>query len=140
MAGNFPNEGRDVALKCIYQRITVDRDATLLLGLFNNNGGTALSTASALSSVAVVTGAGATAKVLTDASWTVSSQAASYAKLTFTGGVGGFSAPVYGYYVYTVAGGGTARLLYYEVDASGPYTVNENDTYDVTLNVTALTP
>jgi hypothetical protein len=134
MAGVMTHEGKQVVGQVVFKTTSVDRDATLKLGLFTNASG--LSEASALAAITVPTGTGYAAKTLTDATWDVTNHVASYAKQTFTGGAGGWTGSIYGYYIYTVAGGGTARLLWYEIDASGPYTINENDTYDITLNVT----
>ena len=41
-----------------------------------------------------------------------------------------------GYAIASVSSGGTQRLLYVEIDGSGPYTMDENDTYKVTPNIT----
>jgi hypothetical protein len=134
MAGVLTNEGKHLLAEVIHQRTHVDRDADLKLGLFTNASG--LSAASALANITVPTGTGYASKTLTDASWSVTLGVASYAQQTFTGGAGGWSGAVYGYYIYTIAAGGTARLLYYEIDASGPYTINENDTYKITPGIT----
>ena len=61
---------------------------------------------------------------------------ASYAEQTFTGGAGGWTGSVQGYFIATKSAGGTKRLLYVEVDGNGPYTINENDTYKITPNIT----
>jgi len=135
MAGVVPNEAETLIATILFKRTySVDRDATLKVGLFTNSSG--LSETSALANITVPTGTGYAAQTLTDASWSISGDTASYAKLTFTGGAGGWTGAVYGYYVYTVAAGGTPRLLFYEIDSAGPYTIAENDTYDVTLNIT----
>ena len=135
MAGVTPNEAETLIATLLYKRTYhADRDADLMLGLFNNNGGTALSETSVLADVVAVTGTGYAAKTLTDASWTVNNDTAAYAAQVFTGGAGGWSA-AYGYYIYTKAAGGTARLLHYEVDASGPRTLAVGDTYTITPSV-----
>lgn len=134
MAGVTPNEAETLIATLLYKRTYhVDRDATLMLGLFNNNGAGVLSETSVLADVVPVAGTGYAAKVLTDASWSVSGDTASYAAQVFTGGAGGWTA-AYGYYIYTVAAGGTARLLHYEVDPAGPRTLAVGDTYTITPN------
>ena len=60
---------------------------------------------------------------------------ASYAEQTFTGGAGGWTGQVQGYFIASKSAGGTKRLLYVEVDGNGPYTINENDTYKITPNI-----
>ena len=135
MAGVTPNEAEHLFAHILFNRTYhVDRDADLKLGLFANTSG--LSETSALADITAITGTGSTAKTLTDASWTVTNDTASYAKQTFTAGAGGFSAAVYGYYIYTIASGGTARLLHYEIDASGPRTMAEGAVYEITPNIT----
>lgn len=134
MAGVLVTEGKTLIGEQVFQRTHVDRDATLKLGLFTNASG--LSAASVLANITVPTGTGYGPITLTDASWSVTAGVASYAQQTFTGGAGGWTGSVYGYYVFTVSAGGTARLLFYEIDVNGPYTINENDTYKITPNVT----
>lgn len=133
MAGFTPNEGETLIAQVIHQRTHVDRDATLKIGLFTNS---APGETTALGDITVPTGTGYAAQTLTDASWNCSGGVASYAQITFTGGAGGWTGSVYGYYIFTVSGGGTARLLYVEVDAAGPFTIAENDTYKITPNIT----
>lgn len=134
MAGVVVNEGETLIAQVIFQRTHVDRDATLKLGLFTNSSG--LGETTALGDITVPTGGSYAPITLTDASWSVSAGQASYAQQTFTATGSAYSAPIYGYYIFTVSGGGTARLICYEIDASGPYTMNENDTYKVTPQVT----
>jgi len=134
MAGVLTTAGKTLIGQVIFQRTHVDRDATLKIGLFTNASG--LSAASVLGDITIPAGTGYAAQTLTDASWNVTTGVASYAQLTFTGGAGGWTGSVHGYYVYTVSSGGTARLLFYEIDAAGPYTINENDTYKITPGVT----
>jgi hypothetical protein len=134
MAGVLTAEGKHLIAELIHQRTHVDRDATLKLGLFTNASG--LSAASVLADITVPTGTGYTAATLTDASWVATLGVAAYPQVTFTGGAGGWTGAVYGYYIYTVASGGTARLLYYEIDPAGPYNIAESDTYKVTPSAT----
>ena len=57
-----------------------------------------------------------------------------YAKQTFTATGSAYTGSIYGYFVVTT--GTSPKLLALEVDPAGPYTLNQNDSYDVTPNVT----
>jgi len=131
MAGSTPNEGETLIAQLIHQRIHIDRDATLELGLC-----TGAPDGETITEATIVepTGTGYARITLTDASWNVSGGVADYAQQTFTGGAGGWTPDVTGYFIASV--GTTQRLLYVEIDASGPYTIAENDTYKITPNIT----
>jgi hypothetical protein len=133
MAGFTPDEGETLIAQLIHQRTHADRDADLALGLFTNvaPGETITETA-----IAEPAGTGYARIDLADASWSVVGDTASYAQQTFTGGAGGWTGSVQGYFIATKSAGGTKRLLYVEVDGNGPYTINENDTYKITPNIT----
>lgn len=133
MAGFTPNEGETLIAQVIHQRTHVDRDATLKLGLFTN---ASVGETTAYSAITQPTGTGYAEITLTDASWNVTGDVASYAQQTFTGGAGGWTGSIYGYYIATVSSGGTRRAMYIEVDATGPHTIAENDTYKITPNIT----
>lgn len=133
MAGFTPNEGETLIANVIHKRTHADRDATLELGLFTNTGADETLTHAA---VTEPTGTGYARITLTDASWSVTNDVASYAQQTFTGGAGGWTGSIKGYFINTVSSGGTKRLLYVEIDAAGPYTINENDTYKITPSIT----
>jgi hypothetical protein len=133
MAGFVPTEGLALIANMVCKHVLTDRDADLELGLFTNSDADGTLTEA---TVTEPTGTGYARKDLTDASWTGAAEARAYAKQTFTGGAGGWSGSVYGYFIATKASGGTPRLLFVEIDPAGPYTINENDTYDVTPNVT----
>lgn len=133
MAGFVPNEGENLLANVIHKRTHVDRDANLELILFTN---ASVSETTALVDITQPTGTGYAAITLTDASWSVTNDVASYAQQTFTGGAGGWTGSIYGYAIRTISAGGTARLVLLEVDAAGPYTINENDTYKITPNDT----
>jgi len=133
MAGFTPNEGETLIAQVIHQRIHDDRDATLELGLFTN---AAADEDLTEATVTEPTGTGYARLVLTDATWDVTDDVASYAEQTFTGGAGGWTGSIYGYFIASVSSGGTQRLLYVEIDGNGPYTINENDTYKITPNIT----
>lgn len=133
MAGFTTNEGLALLADMACKRTLTDRDANLLLGLFTNSGATATLSHS---TVTEPTGTGYGRITLTDASWTGSAATRSYATQTFTAGAGGWTGSVYGYFIITIASGGTPRVVWAEIDPSGPYTFNAGDTYAITLNVT----
>ena len=133
MAGFTPDEGETLIAQLIHQRTHLDRDADLELGLFTNAAPGETITEAAITEP---TGTGYARISLTDVSWSVVGDTASYAEQTFTGGAGGWTGSIQGYFIATKSAGGTKRLLYVEVDGNGPYTINENDTYKITPNIT----
>ena len=133
MAGFTPNEAETLIGQLIFQRIHVDRDATLVMGLFTDAAPAETITYATLTEP---TGTGYAELVLTDASWSVTGGVASYTQQTFTGGAGGWTGSVQGYYIASVSAGGTARLIVIEVDSGGPYTIAEGATYKITPNIT----
>ena len=133
MAGFTPNEGETLIAQVIHQRTHADRDADLELGLFTNAAADETLTEATVSEP---TGTGYARITLTDASWSITNDVASYAQQTFTGGAGGWTGSIYGYFIASKSSGGTQRLLYVEIDGNGPYTINENDTYKITPNIT----
>jgi hypothetical protein len=133
MAGFTPDEGETLIGQVIHQRTHTDRDADLELGLFTNAAPAETITEATITEP---TGTGYARITLTDASWSVTGGVASYAQQTFTGGAGGWTGSVQGYFIASKSSGGTQRLLYVEVDGNGPYTINENDTYKITPNIT----
>jgi hypothetical protein len=132
MAGYVPDEGETLIANIIHKRTHADRDADLELGLFTNASPGETITHGAITEP---TGTGYARITLTDASWSVTGDTASYAQQTFTGGAGGWSGSIRGYFICTKSSGGTKRLLYVEVDAGGPYTINSGDTYKITPNI-----
>ena len=132
MAGFTTDEGETIIATVIHERISVDRDADLELGLFTNAAADETLTEAA---VTEPTGGGYARKTLTDATWGITNDTADYAQQTFTCTGTDYVGTVYGYFVATQ--GTTARLLYVEIDAVGPYDINVDDTYSVTLNVVA---
>ena len=134
MAGFTPDEGEKLAQQVRYLRTHADRDADLELGLFTN-----VAPGEGITHAAITepTGTGYARITLTDGSWSIPASVASYALQTFTGGAGGWTGSIQGYFVATKSAGGTKRLVHLEVDAAGPYTIAENDTYKVTLGDTA---
>lgn len=133
MAGLTPNEGEHVIAEVFYKGSSADRDADLELGLFTNSSVSETTTEAAITEP---TGTGYARITLTDGSWSVTNDVASYAQQTFTGGAGGWTGSVYGYFIATKSSGGTQRLLHIEVDPAGPYTINADDTYKVTPSIT----
>lgn len=131
MAGFLPNEGETLVANLVFKNADVDRGTNLELGLFTNASPTETITEATLTEP---TGTGYARITLTDASWTVTNDVASYAEQTFTGGAGGWTGSIQGYFIATT--GTTARIVAIEVDGNGPYTINENDTYKVTPNIT----
>ena len=133
MAGFTPNEGETLIAQLVHQRIHVDRDATLELGLFTDAAPAETITEATITEP---TGTGYARITLTDASWTAVGGVAGYAQQTFTGGAGGWTGDVVGYFIASVSAGGSQRLLYVEVDGSGPYTIGAGSTYKVTPQIT----
>ena len=133
MAGFTPDEGETLIAQVIHQRTHLDRDADLELGLFTN---AAPGETIAHAAITEPTGTGYGRITLSDGSWVVAGDTASYPEQTFTGGAGGWTGAVQGYFIATKSAGGSQRLLYVEVDPNGPYTITENDTYKITPNIT----
>lgn len=139
--GFLPDEGEilllDLALSAsnvnTFQTNT-DRIADLELGLFTN---VAPADTIAESAITQPSGTGYARITLADATWTLANPSV-FTLQTFTAGSGGWAGSVQGYFISTFLGGtGTKRLLAIEVDASGPYTFNDGDTYDVTPSISA---
>ena len=133
MAGFTPDEGETLVARVLHLRTHADRDADLELGLFTN---AAPDETITHATITEPTGTGYARITLTDASWSITGAVASYAQQTFTGGAGGWTGSVQGYFINSKSSGGTKRLLYVEFDGNGPYTINENDTYKITPNIT----
>jgi hypothetical protein len=131
MAGFLPNEGETLVANLLFKNADVDRGTGLELLIFTNVAPGETITAATLTEP---TGTGYIRIQLTDGSWTVTGDVASYALQTFTAGAGGWTGSVQGYAIVTK--GTTPRIVAIEVDASGPYTFAENDTYDVTPQIT----
>ena len=131
MPGFLPDEGEAFVADMVIKNVTTDRGTNLELGLFTNSAPTETITEATITEP---TGTGYARITLTDASWTGAADARSYAEQTFTGGAGGWTGSVYGYFIATT--GTTPRLLAVEIDGNGPYTINENDTYKVTPTIT----
>jgi hypothetical protein len=130
-AGFVPDEGETLIGQVVHLRTHVDRAVDMQLGLFTNVAPTDTITEATITEP---TGTGYARITLTDASWTVTGDNASYAQQTFTGGAGGWTGSVQGYFINS--NGTTKRIFFIEVDGNGPYTINENDTYKITPSVT----
>lgn len=131
MPGFVPNEGEKLIADVICKRDLTDRIADLELGLFTNAAPDETITHAGITEP---TGTGYARISLTDASWTGAADLRSYAQQTFTGGAGGWTGDVKGYFVCTK--GATKRLLFVELDGDPPGVIGEGDTYKVTPNVT----
>lgn len=112
MSGFFTDQGRAAVLKVLLARNQIDRDADLRLGLFTN---TSFSNATALADITEPAGAGYGRLALTDAAWTLGTSGG-YAERLFTGGAGGWAGEVQGYFISTLAAGGTPQLWLLEPD------------------------
>jgi len=130
MPGFTPDEGETLIANLIFKNADADRGTDLALVLFTNASPGETITAATL---AEPSGDGYARIDLVDANWTVSGDTASYALQTFTANET-WVGSVQGYAIVTK--GTTPRIVAIEVDAAGPYTFNENDTYDVTPNIT----
>lgn len=132
MAGFTPNEGETLIAQVIHNRTHADRPADLELGLFTDSSpGETITEAT----ITEPTGGGYARITLTDATWNVTGDTADYAQQTFTVTGTDYNTNVYGYFIATTSGG-TQRLLYVEIDGSGPYDLNVDDTYKITPNIT----
>ena len=132
MAGFTPDEGEIVIGQVIHQRTHADRPADLELGLFTDAAPDETITEATITEP---TGGSYARITLTDASWTCTDDTPTYAQQTFTCSGSDYSANVVGYFIATKSGG-TQRLLYVEIDGSGPYDINDGDTYKITPNIT----
>lgn len=131
MAGFLPDEGEAMIADMVMKNVTTDRGTGLELGLFTNTSPGETITEAAITEP---TGTGYARISLTDGSWTGAADARSYAQQTFTGGSGGWTGSIQGYFIAST--GTTPRIIAIEVDTNGPYTIAENDTYKITPTVT----
>ena len=131
MPGFLPDEGESMIVDQVVKNVTTDRGTDLELLLFTNSSPGETITEATLTEP---TGTGYARATLTDASWTGSGDTRSYAQQTFTGGSGGWTGSIQGYAI--VSKGTTPRIVTIEVDANGPYTLAEGDTYKITPNLT----
>ena len=130
MAGLLPNEGENLLVTLLCKGSSVDRGTDLDLVLFTN---TTISETITAATLTQPTGGGYAAKALTDASWTVTADTASYAKQVFTVATTDYNLPVYGYAILTK--GTTPRIVAIELDPTGPLALVVGDTYGITPNI-----
>ena len=131
MAGLLPNEGEHLVANLLFKNADVDRGTDLDIVLFTNSSISETITAATLTQP--TSAGGYASKVLTDGSWTVTADTATYSPQTWTA-TGTWSNPVYGYAILTK---GTApRIVAIEIYAAGPNSLIINDTYTVTPNIT----
>ncbi len=134
MPGFTPNEGENLIANLLYKRTLTDRDADLEIGLFTNAAPDETITEATLTEP---TGTGYARQTLTDASWTVAADTATYPAITFTA-TGAWTGNVVGYFIATKSASGTQRIVHIEIDPAGPYTMAAGDSYQVNLqNVVA---
>ncbi len=127
----IPDEGETLILNLLLKRILTDRDANLEVLLYTNSGLT-LETATEAALTEPATGGYARVS-LTDASWTVSGDEATYAAVDFTPSAGVFT-DVRGAAVVTKSAGGTQRILGIVAYASAPVTVADGETFRADLS------
>jgi len=127
MAGFPPNEGKNLTLNVLFKKITTDLGTDMELGLFTN---ASVTEATAATDLTEPTGGGYARKTLTDASWSITADTASYAQQTFTASGSAYTGTVKGYFIVTK--GVTPRIIAIEVDSNAPYTIADGDSYAVT--------
>lgn len=142
MAGFSPDEGELLRLQMVLEATNVstfatnaDRGADLELGLFTN-----VAPGETITEAAITEPTGGSyARInLTDATWDTSVNPSTFVVQQFSPSGGPFTGSIQGYFIATIPdGSGTARLIAIEVDGNGPYTLNQNDTYDITLSIAA---
>ena len=131
MAGFIPNGGENIIATYVFKGADANRGSSLELGLFTN---ASVSETTALGDITEPTGGSYARITLTDASWTITNDLVEYALQTFTATGSAYTGSIYGYFIATT--GTTPKLLAIEVGAAGPYTMAENDAYDITPKVT----
>lgn len=128
MALLAPNEGEGAMLGMILNKVT---PADVVLRLFQSNTTPAETDTTATYTEATFTGYSAI--TLTNANWTITEGAptyASYAQQTFTSSAGSQNQNVYGYYITNNAG---TKVLWAERFSDGPYNIaNNGDNIKVT--------
>lgn len=124
----IPDEGETLLLNIALKRILTDRDADLELGLYTNSG-LNLETATEAALTEPATG-GYVRKTLTDGTWTVSGDEATYPSQDFVAAGGAFTG-VEGAFIVTKAAGGTQRIIGIAPFPSAPITVADGQTFRV---------
>lgn len=120
MAGFTPTEGLVVLGNFFLKNGDVDRGTDLELGLYTDVG---LTVAITEATITEPTGTGYARINLVDASWSNADGVFSFAQQSFTGGAGGWTPDVVGYFIATK---GTApRLIGVEDIVGNPHTIVE---------------
>lgn len=132
--GFVPNEGETMIGAQVLGNITTDRGTHTDLELFTNVSPGETITCATLTHP--TGGAPAYAPIqIEDTDWSEGAAGVYTANQeTFTAGAGGWTGSIQGYAICSK--GTTPRILAIEVDANGPYTLNENDTYKITPQIT----
>ena len=129
----IPDEAETLLLNVLLKRTLTDRDADLELLLYTN---AALTLETATEAALTEPSGGGYARVsLTDGSWTVDGDEATYAAVDFTPS-GAAWAGVYGAAVVTKSAGGTQRIVGINAYEAAPITIGDGETFRV--NLTAL--
>jgi len=129
----IPNESETLILNVVFKRILTDRDATLEVLLYTNSG-LNLETVAESDLTEVATG-GYARLVLTDATWVVSGDEATYVAQDFTPS-GGVFAGIEGAAVVSVTAGGTQRIIGIAPFPAAPVTIADSET--IRVDLTAL--
>ena len=127
----IPDESETLILNVLLKRTLTDRDADLEVLLYTNSG-LNLETATEAALTEPSTG-GYARKTLTDASWSVSGDEATFAAQDFTPSGGVFTG-VEGAAVVTKSAGGTQRILGIAAYNAAPVTVADGETFRVDLS------
>lgn len=107
-----PNEGETLTLRMILKRLLTDRDANLEIGLFTNAVIDETITHAALTEP---TGGTYARKALTDASWVeTAADQFTYAAQVFTATGSAMTGDIHGFFINTLAAGGTKRVVFIE--------------------------
>lgn len=130
MAGILPNEGEHLVANLLFKNADVDRGTGLELGLFTN---TTISETTTAATLTEPTGGSYARIQLTDASWTVTNDTATYAAQLFTAVGSNMTGTIYGSFIVTK--GTTPRIISVEVDPIGPYTLLQGDNYQITPTI-----
>lgn len=137
MASYFPDEGELVFANAVFKKVTTDLGTNMELGLFTNS---TVSDSTAHSAITEPGGGDYGRKLLTDASWTVATNAgvttATYAKQTFTAPTGAYTGTIYGYFICTSATTGSNKRLVALETLTSPITILQNDEFSVTPTIT----
>lgn len=130
MPGNIPAQGENLIANLILSNADANRGSSLQLGLFTNS---SMSNATTLAAITEPTGGGYARKTLVDATWVVTGSGGSYPLQAFQAIGSAFAGAIYGYFIATT--GSSPKLLAYEVDPGGAFSMVQNDIYNVTPSI-----